>query len=159
MVRLSRAKLGQLAIVIVLIGVAVATFIGVSKLAYPTVTGYPDSDEVATVEPIQGTDTSRITLTADAAERIGLRTDTVTTTQVAGKPQLVIPYAAVFYDPLGATWAYVASEPLVFARQRIAVDSIQGDTAYLSVGPPDGAKVVTVGVAALYGSEVGVEEE
>jgi hypothetical protein len=65
----------------------------------------------------------------------------------------------VFYDPSGRTWAYVASEALVFARQPITVDSIQGSAAYLSAGPPAGTKVVTAGVAALYGTEVGVEEE
>src|SRR5882672_6459559 len=103
MVHLSRAKLGQLAIVIVLFGAAVTTVIGVSKLAYPTMADRPDSDEVAIVEPIQGTDTSRITLTADAAQRLGLQTDTVTSTQLDGKRQLVIPYAAVFYDASGRT--------------------------------------------------------
>jgi len=159
MVRFSRAKLGQLAIVIVLIGVAVTSVIGVSKLAYPTVAEAPESVDAAEVEPVPGTDTNTVTLTADAAQRLGLQTDTVTTVLVAGKQQLVIPYAAVFYDPSGQTWVYVASEALVFARQKITVDSIQRGAAYLSAGPPAGAKVVTVGVSALYGSEVGVEEE
>jgi hypothetical protein len=39
------------------------------------------------------------------------------------------------------------------------VDSIRGGVAVLSVGPPAGTPVVTVGAAQLYGAEVGVEEE
>ena len=86
-------------------------------------------------------------------------TSILATAVVAGKQQLTIPYAAVFYDPSGHTWTYVATEPLVFVRKTITVVSIQGETAYLSAGPPAGTAVVTVGVSALYGSEVGVEEE
>jgi hypothetical protein len=159
MVHLSRAKLGQLAIVILLLGVAVAAIISVSKLAYPTVAPYPAGiEKAATVEQIQGTETARITLTQDAAKRIGLQTRPVLATPVAGKQTLVIPYAAIFYDPSGATWAYVATQPLVFVREAITVTAITGDIATLSAGPAVNAQVVTVGLAQLYGTEVGVQE-
>jgi hypothetical protein len=160
MMQLSRARLGQLGVAILVIGVAVAAVVGVSKLGYPTVATYPDTNaDAGRAEPGDGTDTGRVILSADAAERIGLQTAPVRTTEISGRPALVIPYAAVFYDPSGDTWAYVADEPLVFVRQRITVDSIQRDDAILSSGPPADAQVVTVGVAQLYGTEVGVDEE
>jgi hypothetical protein len=110
-------------------------------------------------EPIAGSDLSRVTLTADAAQRLGVQTATVRAQQAGGKQQLLIPYAAVLYDPAGLAWAYTNPEPLVYVRHRITVDAIQGDTATLSEGPPVGTTVVTVGVAELYGTEVGVGEE
>jgi hypothetical protein len=159
MVQISRAKLGQLAIVVLMIGAVVAAVISVSKLTYPTVATYPDStDKAATVEPIQGTDLARIILSQDAAQRMGLQTSPVLATVNAGKQTLVIPYAAVFYDPSGATWAYVATQPLVFVREAITVTAITGDVATLSAGPAVNAQVVTVGLAQLYGTEVGVQE-
>jgi hypothetical protein len=159
MVQISRAKLGQLAIVVLVLGAAVAAVISVSKLTYPTVATYPGStDKAATVEPIQGTGVARIILSQDAAKRIGLQTSPVLATQKAGKQTLVIPYAAIFYDPSGATWAYVATRPLVFVREAITVTAITGDVATLSAGPAVNAQVVTVGLAVLYGTEVGVQE-
>ena len=159
MVHLSRSRLAQIALVILTIAVAVVTVTVVSKLTYPTVaTSEEDGDDQTTVTPVAGTDTAVITLTADGAAHIGLTTAAVTAA-VPGKPALAIPYAAVFYDPQGQTWAYVATEPLVFVRQSITVDSIAGGVATLSAGPPLATKVVTVGAAELYGIEVGVGEE
>jgi hypothetical protein len=56
----------------------------------------------------------------------------------------------------GAAWVYTAPEPLVYVRHPIVVDYVEGDRAVLSKGPPPGTAVVTVGVAELYGIEVGV---
>jgi hypothetical protein len=106
----------------------------------------------ATVELIEGTDLSRITLTAQAVERLDIQTAAVTTSG-AGK---VIPYSAVLYSPTGETWAYVSSEPMTFLRHAIVVDRIDGNKAYLSKGPAAGAKVATVGVAELFGAESGL---
>jgi hypothetical protein len=97
-----------------------------------------------------------VTITDDAKGRLGITTAPV---RDAGGGKLSIPYAAVYYDPAGLTWAYTDTEPLVFVRQRITVEVIHGDTAILSAGPPVGTPVVTVGAAELYGTEVGVEEE
>jgi hypothetical protein len=71
----------------------------------------------------------------------------------SGKPQKVIPYSAVLYDPHGNSWTYTNPEPLVFIRHRIEVESIEGDHAVLQHGPATGATVVTVGAAELFGVE------
>jgi hypothetical protein len=68
----------------------------------------------------------------------------------------VVPYAAVMYGPHGETLVYTNPEPLTFIRQPIAIDYIDGDQVVLSEGPSAGTKVVTVGVAELYGAESGV---
>jgi hypothetical protein len=116
--------------------------------------------DVATVEPLQGADVSRVTLTALAAERLDIQTAPIREMRVGGRgTRDVVPYAAVLYDPNGETWAYTNPEPLVFVRQPITVDSIQGSLAVLSSGPPPGTAVVTVGAAELLGTEYEVGEE
>ena len=117
-------------------------------------------DPPAVVEPIAGTDLSRITLTARAAERIGIVTAKVGRAPAgSGADATAIPYGAVLYDIDGATWTFTNPEPLVFVRQAIDVDSIRGDVVVLSDGPPAGSEVVTVGAAELLGAELGVEGE
>jgi hypothetical protein len=74
----------------------------------------------------------------------------------SGVQRKIIPYAAVMYDKHGNTWTYTNPEPLVFIRQPIKVDYIERDQAILLDGPIAGTAVVTVGVAELYGAEVGV---
>jgi hypothetical protein len=102
------------------------------------------------LEPIEGTDLSRVILTEKAAQRIDIQTVSVSGT--------VIPYAAVIYDTEGNTWIYTNPEPLVFVRQSIVVDSIEGDEAILSQGLDSGTIVVTLGVSELYGAETGVSK-
>ena len=118
--------------------------------------GSSGSDEEAsgpaTVELIEGTDLSRVTLTEKAAQRLDIQTTAV----AASGTGKVIPYSAVLYSPTGETWAYVSSEPTTFARQAIVIDRIDGNKAFLSKGPAAGAKVATVGVAELYGAELGL---
>jgi hypothetical protein len=93
-----------------------------------------------------------ITLSAKAAERLGVQTG-----EVRGDgAQKTIPYAAIIYDAKGATWTYAATGGLVYERASIAVDRIEGDDAYLTDGPPSGTAVVTRGAAELYGAETGV---
>jgi hypothetical protein len=93
-----------------------------------------------------------ITLSAKAAERLGVQTG-----EVRGEgAQKTIPYAAVIYDAQGATWAYTATGTLVYQRASISVDRIEGDGAFLTDGPPSGTAVVTLGAAELYGAETGV---
>jgi len=67
----------------------------------------------------------------------------------------VVPHGAVVYDAQGKTWVYANPEPLVFVRQPITVDYIEGDRAVLSDGPVPGTAVVTVGAAELFGAEHG----
>jgi hypothetical protein len=131
----------------------------------------------AHVEKIEGTDLNRITLTAKAAERLGVETAFVaalgtsagtviaqgdTGTRLQGDPGvrltraatgIVVPYAAVLYDAHGETWVYTNPQPLVFIRHRIRIDHIEGDRAVLLEGPPVGTAVVTLGAAELFGTE------
>jgi len=102
------------------------------------------------LEPIEGTDFKRVILTEKAAERIDVQT-----ISVRGK---AVPYAAVIYDTEGNTWVYTNPEPLVFVRQPIVIDRIEGDQALLSQGLDANTPVVTVGVAELYGAETGVSK-
>ena len=114
----------------------------------------PSAEEPpAEVETIEGSELSRITLSEQAAQRLGIATEAVTET---ASDLLAIPYAAVLYDAEGKTWAYESPDENVFVRSEIVVDRIEGELAYLAEGPPVGTEVVTVGAAELYGTETGV---
>ncbi len=115
-------------------------------------TGYRD----ATVEPVAGTDLSRVTLSQRAAERLGIQTAQVRAGTATRK---VIPYAALLYDETGDTWTFTNPTPLTYLRQHVKVDLIEGDQAILLDGPGVGTSVVTVGAAELLGTELGVGEE
>jgi hypothetical protein len=68
----------------------------------------------------------------------------------------VVPYSAVLYDVHGDAWVYTSAEALTYTRQKVVLDYIDGDMAYLTEGPPAGTSVVTVGVSELFGAESGV---
>lgn len=102
------------------------------------------------LEPIEGTDLSRVILTEKAAERLGIETVSASGNEV--------PYAAVIYDIEGNTWVYTNPEPLTFVRAQIVIDRIEGDTVVLSESLISDLSVVTVGVAELYGTETGVSK-
>lgn len=70
----------------------------------------------------------------------------------------VVPYSAVIYGVDGETWVYLNPEPLVYVRQAIVIDYIEGDQVYLLEGPEIGSTVVTMGVAELFGAETGVSK-
>ena len=97
----------------------------------------------------------QITLTADAAKRIDVKTAAV----VSDGGYTVIPYAAVLYDPDGATWTYTNPKPLVYERADITVKNIDGERAILAKGPAPGTAVVTLGATELWGVEYGGIEE
>jgi hypothetical protein len=111
--------------------------------------------DAAVVHPIQGSDLSSVTLSEQAAQRIGLETQLVAT----DGPGLHIPYGALLYDPQGKTWAFVQQEGLTFVREAVVVNRFEGSTVVLTSGPAVGAKVVTVGSTQLYGAEIGVGDE
>jgi hypothetical protein len=115
-----------------------------------------DDVEPAQVEPVKGTDLSRVTLSADAARRLGIRTAAV---ERLGPRRTAMPYAAVLYDPEGRTFVYTSPETRVFVRHPITVRRIAGQRALLSSGPPVGTAVVTVGSQELFGTEYEVEED
>jgi hypothetical protein len=112
-------------------------------------------DPAVVVEKNAETGLSRLTLSAKAAERLGIATTAVIDQQIGGG-RTVVPYAAVIYDAGGKTWAYTNTDGLVFVRHSITVDRIEADRAVLSAGPPIGTLVVTVGVSELWGIETGV---
>jgi hypothetical protein len=68
--------------------------------------------------------------------------------------QKVVPYSAIYYDGKGTPWVYVTDNPLVYERQRVAVERVVGDLAVLSEGPTVGTTVVSVGASMLFGTEI-----
>jgi hypothetical protein len=113
--------------------------------------------EPAKVEHVEGSsDVSRLTLTAKAAERLGIQTAQVREQKVAGKQRKVIPYGALLYDSKGDTYVYVTSQPLTYVREPVTVDYIGAGSVVLTEGPAAGTVVVSVGAAELYGTETGV---
>lgn len=110
------------------------------------------SEDPVVVEPIDGTDLGRLTLTASAVERLNIQTTTVAS---AGSG-LVVPSAAVIIDPAGVYWVYTNPEPLVFIRQELQAVREEGRQAFFVAGPGTGTSVVTIGVPELYGAEFGI---
>lgn len=106
----------------------------------------------------QDTGLNRLTLEAKAAERLGIETEKVGESASAGgeTASSTAPYAAVLYDAKGTTFVYTNPEPLVFVRQPVTVEHVEGDLVVLSDGPPPGTPVVKVGGAELAGIEFGV---
>jgi len=134
-----------------------ATLLGTALIASACAkSSVPSAEEPAVVEEIEGSELSRITLSARAAERLGIATEPVLEAGQGRADLLAIPYAAVLYDADGKTWAYASSGQNLFIRHEIVVDRIEGDLAYLVTGPPAGTQVVTTGAAELYGTETGV---
>jgi hypothetical protein len=74
----------------------------------------------------------------------------------SGGARTVVPYSSIVYDLEGRTWVYVSPEPLVFQREEVEVEGIEGDIAVLSSGPPVGTEVVMTGTTELFGVESGV---
>jgi hypothetical protein len=129
--------------------VVVPVIAGLHLTACHTTASKPAKVKPAHVEHVEGSELSRVTLTAKAAERLDIKTAVVQDVQ----RRKVVPYAAVLYDAHGETWVYTSPEPLIFIRHRIVVDRIEGDKAILADGPPAGTAVVTVGGAELFGAE------
>ena len=125
-------------------------FAGLLLSACGAKTASPEKIVPSKLEPIEGTDLSKVILTEKAAERIGVETTPASGTEV--------PYAAVIYDIEGNTWIYTNPEPLTFVREPVIIDHIDGDTAFLAESLPGELNVVTVGVAEIYGTETGVSK-
>jgi hypothetical protein len=137
---------GVIVVGLVALGLAVSACGGTSESPGP-----PDPAKITKLAG--GGD--QITLTADAAKRIDVRTAAVK----SDGGNTVIPYAAVLYDPDGAAWTYTSPKPLVFVRADITVDRIDGERAILAKGPAPGTAVVTVGATELWGVEYGGIQE
>jgi hypothetical protein len=115
--------------------------------------------EPALVEEIEGSEFNSVTLTEQAAGRLGIQSEPIREEDVDGTMMMVMPYSAVLYGLNGETWAYVrnpGADSRVFSREPVTVERIEGGIAILSAGPPVGTEVVTVGAAELFGADTGV---
>jgi multidrug efflux pump subunit AcrA (membrane-fusion protein) len=112
-----------------------------------------DGYHPSTVEEVAGSDLHLVTLTEDAAARIGLQTVPV---EQSGD-QVTVPYAGLIYDGDGAPWVYVAEEERAFQRRSIVIDRIEGDQVLVSEGLQAGELVATVGATEVYGTELGID--
>lgn len=127
---------------------AVLLLTGCKDVATEEEEGY----EPAAVEPIKGSELSRVILTDDAAQRIGLAT-----IPVANQGTLtVVPESSVWVDVNGDEWVYTNPEALVFVRAPVVVDRYDDGSAFLRDGPAAGTKVASIGVPELIGSEFGI---
>lgn len=115
--------------------------------------------KAATVEQVAGSDIPRVTLSDQAAERLGVTTVPVRSQVSGATTQLVIPYRAVIYDVRGRAFTYVSPAPYVYTRTPLTIDEVQGDTVVLDAGPAAGTPVVTTGAQELWGAETGVGGE
>ena len=125
----------------------------------------PSDPDPAEVQPIAGTDLSRVVLTAEAESTLGIATDTVRAdaTRTAGgsssAAKTSVPMGAVIYDPTGLSWVYTSTAARTYERAQIAIAQTTSQTAYLSSGPPVGMTIVTTGASELLGAEYGVGGE
>ena len=135
---------------------AVATF-GVLAVAAWALTAEhadtqpPEHHSPATVEPIGDGQIAWVSVTPEAARRIGLDV-----TPVGGSEGAVqVPYSALIHDADGEMWVYVADpeDQLRFSRLEVEVTAVTADVVTLRDGPPPGTMVAGDGAAELYGTE------
>jgi len=120
----------------------------------------------AHVQPVEGSGVNRVTLTPEAASKLGVRTVPVEAAVTAAladgsapAPETIVPVEAVIYDKNGRTWVYTVTQSLSYERQAVSVARVDGDSAVLSSGPRPGTQVVVVGAQELLGAELGVAGE
>jgi RND family efflux transporter MFP subunit len=68
---------------------------------------------------------------------------------------IIIPFSAIVYDIQGGTWVYTNPSPNTYVRQRVELQTVIDNKAVMTRGPKAGTKIVTVGVAELFGTEFG----
>ena len=119
-----------------------------------TATTEAEAAKVDAVKVVQVGTVNQITLTAKAAQRLGMTTAIVVAGPSSG--ELAVPHSSLLYDPDGKTFVYTSLKNLVFTRADVSVLRITGGTVVLNAGPPVGTSVVTVGAAELFGVDTGV---
>jgi len=78
------------------------------------------------LEPVEGTELSKVILSQRAAERLGIQTDQIRLAKPARagngsgptSTRKVISHAAVLYDENGDTWTFTSPEPLTSCDSR-----------------------------------------
>jgi RND family efflux transporter MFP subunit len=88
----------------------------------------------------------------DGALRVGERVS-VSLTRAGSALSRLVPASALLYDFQGGTWVYAVVGPQLYRRERVEAESVADGVARLVRGPAAGARVVTAGVAELYGAE------
>lgn len=159
-------KAKDLVWVLVMVVAVGASFVAASRRSIGATPAMP-ADRPVTVEPVPGTDVHRVTLSPRAAERLGVETavlgedagatagNRLAGTAAPRGARMTVPYSAVLYDGRGETWVYTSPEALVFVRERVGVERIDGNRVVLTNGPPAGTTIVTVGGAELLAAELG----
>jgi len=90
----------------------------------------------------------------DAAYRPGQRVG-VSLAMAGDDESLVVPFKAIVRDYNENAWVYEQTSPQHYSRKRVRLDRVVDDMAVLASGPAAGTKVVTDGVAEIYGAEFG----
>jgi RND family efflux transporter MFP subunit len=83
-------------------------------------------------------------------ERVAVR---LTLRSSSAERAIVIPQSAVVYDLHGGTWVYEVRAPHAFARRRVEIAGPVSSGVVVRRGLAEGATIVTVGAAELYGTE------
>jgi hypothetical protein len=128
---------------------------GATGCSHSSPAAQPAQGPQASIERVGRGSVPSVVLTHAGAARIGVRTALA----VAAGPDMVIPYAALLYEPDGDTAVYVNTGPLVYTRDIVSVDYIAGDEVYVRNGLTQGARVVTTGAEELLGVQNGVGEQ
>ena len=138
------------------VGAAIATLLLLAVTWWAAGSGQdeavePSDTSPAAVHHIAHTDFSWVTLTPNAARRIGLEVTELT----RGSGPVTVPYAALVHDADGTMWVYAAKDrdTLRFRRFEVDVQAITGDRATLSEPTPPLPFVAGHGSALLWGSE------
>jgi hypothetical protein len=124
-----------------------------------------ESGEPATVEPITGTDYSKITLSDLAYKNLKIQTTAVREESIAATPgatpnrRLVIPMTALVFNAEGNAFVYTNPAPRAYVRAPIVIAEYRDNDVLLASGPKPGTQVVTIGDPALLGMEYGVGGE
>ena len=67
----------------------------------------------------------KVTLTAKAAERLGILIDDVRTDAPGRR---IVTYASVLYDLTRTTWVCISADPLTFVRGAVEIDALKAIT-------------------------------
>lgn len=150
--------------------VRVPVFVGdarfLEQVTEATVTSIVDGDQPAkiqvqrapslpTADPLAATSDLYFLLpNKNGAFNPGTRVNVELTSPIV-ENALVVPKEAVLYDIFGGAWVYVQSVAHTFVRTRVALRRVAGSEAILYRGPAAGTRIVTDGVAELFGTEFG----
>ena len=155
---MQRAKISTIAVMLLATGLLLA-----ANLATFGEESEVENDDNVRVEDTPGTDAKTLIFSEIAMSRLDIQTAPVKEIEASrdGKDvgrRVAVPHSAVIYDADGEAWVYVSSAPDTFLRKRVAIDFMDDDHIFLTMGVTAGEDVVTVGVPELRGAEFGVGE-